>query len=113
MSDWKSRLGVVYSTNPDFAYTTEDELENEPVETLPPAQQPLRLRLSTAHRKGKVVTIVGGFVGSADDLAALAKMLRTKLSVGGSEKDGEIILQGDCRPRVLELLKREGYAKAK
>jgi translation initiation factor 1 len=56
---------------------------------------------------------VGGFVGCADDLAALAKMLRTKLSVGGSEKDGEIILQGDCRPRVLELLKREGYAKAK
>ncbi len=113
MSDWKSRLGVVYSTNPDFAYTTEESLEDEVVETLPPAEQRLRLQLSTAHRKGKVVTLVTGFVGKEADLAALAKMLRTKLSIGGSEKDGEIILQGDCRSRVLELLKREGYSKTK
>ncbi|MBO5698542.1 MAG: translation initiation factor [Bacteroidaceae bacterium] len=112
MSDWKSRLGVVYSTNPDFNYTTETDVEEEQ-ETLPAAQQPLRLSLSTAHRKGKTVTLVTGFIGKEADLHDLAKMLRTKLSTGGSDKDGEIILQGDCRKAVLELLKKEGYSKAK
>jgi translation initiation factor 1 len=112
MSDWRSRLGVVYSTNPDFSYTTDADIEEEQ-ETLPAGQQPLRLSLSTAHRKGKTVTLITGFVGTEADLRNLAKTLRTKLSTGGTEKDGEIILQGDCRKAVLELLKKEGYTKAK
>lgn len=113
MSDWKSRLGVVYSTNPNFDYTHEEDLNEDEPETLPSAQQPLRLRLSTAHRKGKTVTLVTGFVGNSSDLTALARLLRTKLSIGGSEKDGEIILQGDCRTKALEVLQREGYTRTK
>lgn len=114
MSDWKTRLGVVYSTNPDYAYTHEDDdVADAEAETLLPEKQPLRLRLSTAHRKGKTVTLVCGFVGTKADLATLAKLLRTKLSIGGSEKDGEIILQGDCRTKALEVLHCEGYTRAK
>ncbi|MBR7027480.1 MAG: translation initiation factor [Bacteroidales bacterium] len=106
MQDWKDRLGVVYSTNPDFKYETAAE---EEVETLPAAKQKLIVSIDRRARAGKQVTLVTGFVGSSDDLAALAKTLKTKCGVGGSAKDGEIIIQGDFRDRVVELLKGMGY----
>ncbi|MBR0533731.1 MAG: translation initiation factor [Bacteroidales bacterium] len=106
MQDWKDRLGVVYSTNPDFKYETAAE---EEVETLPAAKQKLIVSIDRRARAGKQVTLVTGFVGTGDDLAALAKTLKTKCGVGGSAKDGEIIIQGDFRDRVVELLKGMGY----
>ena len=106
MSDWKERLGMVYSTNPDFEYTTQ---EPEQAETLPPSQQNLRVWLDRKQRGGKQVTLVKGFVGSDDDLAELGRMLKSRCGVGGSAKDGEIIIQGDHRDRVIELLVAAGY----
>jgi translation initiation factor 1 len=104
-NDWKDRLGMVYSTNPDFKYETENEEEK----TLPPQQQKLIVMLDRKKRKGKSVTLVAGFVGSEDDLKELGKMLKTKCGVGGSVIEGEILIQGDFRERVMELLKVEGY----
>ena len=106
MQDWKDRLGVVYSTNPDFKYETEAE---EEVDTLPAAQQKLIVSIDRRARAGKQVTLVSGFVGKEEDLAALAKTLKTKCGVGGSAKDGQILIQGDWRDRVVELLKSMGY----
>ena len=106
MQDWKDRLGVVYSTNPDFKYETSVE---EEAETLPAAQQKLIVKIDRRARAGKQVTLVTGFVGRSEDLAALAKTLKTKCGVGGSAKDGEIIIQGDFRDRVTTLLKDMGY----
>lgn len=108
-NDWKDRLGMVYSTNPDFEYDYDEETQEE---TLPPNQQDLRVMLDRKNRKGKAATLVTGFVGTEDDLKGLGKMLKTKCGVGGSAKDGEIIIQGDLRDKVLELLKNAGY-KAK
>ena len=109
MSDWKERLGVVYSTNPDFRYESEKDTQQV---TLPPQQQNLRVRLDRKQRKGKSVTLITGFEGSTDDFQQLAKMLKTKCGVGGSAKDGEIIVQGDFVEKVLQLLIQNGY-KAK
>lgn len=106
MSDWKARLGVVFSTNPDFNYTTEGE---EEVQTLPVAKQNLRVWLDRNHRGGKTVTLVKGFVGSEDDLKELAKELKNRCGVGGSAKDGEIIIQGAHKERVLQILLDKGY----
>lgn len=109
-NDWKARLGVVFSTNPDFNYTTEEE---ESIETLPPSKQNLRVWLDRNHRGGKTVTLVKGFVGSEEDLKELAKELKNRCGVGGTAKDGEIIIQGAHRERVLEILLAKGYrAKA-
>ncbi len=108
-NDWKARLGMVYSTNPDFQYQTREEVE---AETLPPAQQDLRVWLDRKQRGGKTVTLVKGFVGGDDDLTELARMLKSKCGVGGAAKEGEIIIQGDHRDRVVELLIKAGY-KAK
>ena len=110
MSDWKARLGVVYSTNPDFEY---DNGEGEQTPTLPKAQQALRVWRDTHGRAGKVATVVRGFVGTSEDLEALGKTLKRKIGVGGSVKDGEIIIQGENRDRVLQILLDEGYARAK
>ncbi|MDH6355177.1 translation initiation factor 1 [Dysgonomonas sp. PH5-45] len=110
-NDWKDRLNVVYSTNPDFRFQTEDE--SEEVETAPKEKQPLRIQLDKRNRKGKAVTLVTGFVGSEEDLESLGKFLKVKCGVGGSAKDGEIIVQGDLRNKVLELLQKEGYAKSR
>ena len=105
-NDWKKRLGVVYSTNPDFNYqsTREDEAE-----TLEPSRQRLIVRIDRRQRAGKQVTLVEGFVGTADDLAALARTLKTRCGVGGSAKDGEIKVQGDLRDKVVALLQGMGY----
>ncbi|MBQ5908984.1 MAG: translation initiation factor [Bacteroidaceae bacterium] len=109
-NDWKSRLGMVYSTNPDYHFETTEEPE---AETFPPAQQRLRVKMERAGRKGKTVTLVEGFVGTEEDLKELAKNLKTKLSTGGSAKDGEIVIQGDVRQRVAELLRAFGYSQTK
>lgn len=104
--DWKSRLGVVFSTNPDFKYET--PVEEEEI-TLPPASQKLIVTIDRRNRGGKQVTLVKGFRGSSTDLETLAKKLKTKCGVGGSAKDGEIVIQGDLRDKVLNLLLNDGY----
>ncbi len=108
-NDWKERLGVVYSTNPDYAYETSAV---EEAETLPPERQKLLVGIDRRNRGGKQVTLVSGFVGREEDLSALAKTLKTRCGVGGAAKDGEILIQGDFRDRVLQLLLAMGY-KAK
>ena len=109
-NDWKDRLNVVYSTNPDFRYETENEDEED---TLPNEKQQLRISLDKRNRGGKMVTLIAGFIGTEDDLQVLGKMLKVKCGVGGSAKDGEIIVQGDFRKKVLELLLKDGYAKSR
>jgi translation initiation factor 1 len=109
-NDWKSRLGTVYSTNPDFEYTTAPESS---ATTVPAEKQQLRVGLERKNRGGKQVTLITGFAGSDDDLAALGKLLKTRLGVGGAAKDGEIIVQGDFRDRVVEILQAQGYVKTK
>lgn len=106
MNDWKERLGMVYSTDPDFKYEKEAEQSEQ---TLPAVKQKLRVSLDKRNRGGKKVTLVADFVGSDDDLQTLGKTLRQKCGVGGSAKDGEIIIQGDHRARVVALLIDMGY----
>jgi translation initiation factor 1 len=103
------RQGVVYSTASDFKYQTNEEPE---AATLPPQQQQLRVQLDKKQRGGKQVTLVTGFVGTDADLQALGKLLKTKCGVGGNAKDGEVLVQGDFRDKVLDVLLKEGY-KAK
>lgn len=98
-------MDIVYSTNPNFHFDDEPE---ETV-TLPPAQQKLHVRMERSGRGGKTVTVVENFVGTADDLADLCKMLKTKCGVGGSAKEGLIILQGDFRERAAAILTAAGY----
>lgn len=105
-SNWKDRLGTVYSTNPDFNYQTEDDDE---VETLPNDKQILHIQKDNKLRKGKIVTIVSNFIGTNDDLDTLAKFIKTKCGVGGSAKDGEIIIQGDLKTKIKEILEKEKY----
>lgn len=109
-NDWKERLNIVYSTNPDFAYTTDEKVENE---TLPKQQQKLRVSIEKNHRGGKTVTIVRNFVGTGDDLKELGRLLKTRCGVGGSAKDGEILVQGDFKEKIIDLLKKEGYTQTK
>lgn len=109
-NDWKQRLSVVYSTNPDFQYALDacDEAD-----TLPPSGQNLRVWLDRKQRAGKQVTLVKGFVGHDEDLKELARVLKGRCGVGGSAKDGEIIIQGDFRDRVTEILVSLGYRAKK
>jgi translation initiation factor 1 len=108
-NDWKKRDGVVYSTNDDFSYQYQS---NEEAETLPPQQQSLRVELDRSGRAGKTVTLVTGFVGVNNDLETLGKMLKTRCGTGGSTKDGSILIQGDVRDKIVQILQKEGY-KAK
>lgn len=105
-TDWKDRLGVVFSTNPDFKYTT---AEAEEADTLPPSRQRLIVGIDRRNRGGKQVTLISGFVGKADDLRELGRTLKTRLGVGGSAKDGEITIQGDFRDKVVSILQGLGY----
>ncbi|WP_109831355.1 translation initiation factor [Reichenbachiella versicolor] len=106
---FKNRVGVVYSTDDSFDYT-EDEWGEE--ETLAPSEQSLKVMLDKKNRGGKQVTLVTGFVGNTEDLKNLGKLLKSKCGVGGNVKEGEIMIQGDFRDKVLEVLSKEGY-KAK
>ncbi|MCK9163984.1 MAG: translation initiation factor [Bacteroidales bacterium] len=102
----KNRVGIVYSTNPSFQYETS---EQESLDTLPSKQQNLKVQLDKKQRGGKKVTLITGFIGSEEDLSDLGKMLKTKCGVGGNTKDGEILIQGDHREKVMTLLLAEGY----
>ena len=101
--------GFVYSTDPNFSF----EPEPNNLETLPPAQQKLKIRLDTKHRGGKAVTLVEGFAGKEEDLEDLGKKLKSFCGTGGSAKDGEIIVQGDQREKVLQWLVKNGYKNLK
>ena len=109
-NDWKDRLNVVFSTNPNFQYETEEEEEQE---LLPKNQQKLRVKLDRKNRGGKTVTLVTGFEGPEEELKALGKLLKGKLGVGGSAKDGEIIIQGEFKERVIDILLKDGYKDVK
>ena len=101
--------GFVYSTDPQFQF----QPESENVETLAAAQQQLRVRLDTKHRAGKAVTLITGFVGKEEDLEELGKKLKSFCGTGGSAKDGEIMVQGDQRDKVMQWLMKNGYTKSK
>ncbi len=109
-NDWKHRLGMVYSTNQDYEFETDELVEEE---TLPKNQQKLRVFVEKSGRAGKTVTMVKGFVGQEDDMKVLAKMLKTKCGVGGAMKDGEILIQGDFKLKIIDLLKADGYTNTK
>jgi translation initiation factor 1 len=101
--------GFVYSTDPNFSF--EEERSN--TVTLPPAQQQLKVRLDTKHRAGKAVTLIEGFIGKDEDLQELGKKLKSFCGTGGSAKDGEIIVQGDQREKVMQWLVKNGYKQLK
>ena len=102
----KKRENVVYSTNPNFAFDDEEQMEEE---TLENSKQLLYVSIDRKQRKGKDVTLVEGFVGTEDDLKDLGKKLKTSCGVGGTVKDGDIMIQGNHRDKVMELLEKEGY----
>lgn len=106
MSKKKNIVGVVYSTNPDFQYNYEQRSETE---TLPPQQQNLKVYIERKHRGGKTVTVIKGFIGKQDDLEIIAKMLKTRCGVGGTTKDNEIVIQGELREKVYNILTEAGY----
>ncbi|MES2850013.1 MAG: translation initiation factor [Bacteroidota bacterium] len=105
-----SLSGLVYSTNPDFKIEEENTEEQE---TLPAAQQKLKILLDKKQRAGKSVTLVDGFIGKDADMEELGKKLKTFCGTGGSVKDGEILIQGDNRDKVLQWLQKNGYTAAR
>lgn len=110
MTDWKDKLKFAYSTNPDYK---PEEDETQQAETLDPSKQDIRVWLEKKNRGGKVVSIVSGFIGSDNDLKELGKILKTRCGVGGTVKDGEIIIQGDFRDRIIGILLDQGFKKVK
>ena len=111
MSNRRHREGIVYSTAADFQYQGGEEAAE--AATLAPDKQPLRVQIDRRQRGGKEVTLVAGFVGADADLQTLGKLLKTRCGVGGTAKAGEILIQGDVRDKVVAILLKEGYAKAK
>ena len=109
-NDWKDRLNIVYSTNRDFEYESYNEEEEE---TLPKEQQKLRVSIEKKGRGGKTVTLIKGFVGTEDDLKELAKSLKIQCGVGGTAKEGEIIIQGEFKQRIIDILRAKGYTQTK
>jgi translation initiation factor 1 len=105
-NNWKERLNVVYSTNPNYQFQTNSSNEQE---TLPNGKQNLIVAIERKNRGGKTVTLVKGFIGCEDDLAELGKKLKTKCGVGGTVKESEIIIQGEFKTRIADLLKEWGY----
>jgi translation initiation factor 1 len=103
------KWGFVYSTDPNFKFDD----ENKSVETLPPSQQKLRVRLDTKQRAGKAVTLIEGFIGTQNDLEEMGKKIKTHCGTGGSVKDFEIIIQGDQREKVMQWLKNNGYSQTR
>jgi len=101
--------GIVYSTDPNFQFAHEQNNN----ETLQPAEQKIKVRLETKHRGGKAVTLLEGFIGKNEDLEDLGKKLKNFCGTGGSAKDGEIIVQGDQREKVLQWLLKNGYKNSK
>ena len=102
----KVRLNVVYSTNPNFQYESES---NEETQTLEPNHQKLYVSIDKKQRAGKEVTLIEGFIGTENDLKELGKFLKSKCGVGGTVKDGEIVIQGNFRDKIIELLQKDGY----
>lgn len=105
-NDWKKRDGIVYSTEESFQFNYP---QGEDSATLPPKQQNLKVSLDKSMRAGKQVTLVTGFVGGANDLEQLGKRLKSRCGVGGSVKNGEVMIQGDHRDKIVQLLQQEGY----
>jgi translation initiation factor 1 len=106
----KDRINVVYSTNPNFSYESEEE---EQLETLPKNQQKLYVSIDKKQRAGKEVTLIEGFVGDEEDLKDLGKILKSKCGVGGSAKDGEILIQGSFKDKIFDMLVKDGYTQTK
>lgn len=104
--DWKERLGTVYSTNPDFEFEFDQEEEKE---TVTPKDQNLEVILDKKKRKGKTVTLIKGFIGTDEELKSLSKTLKIKCGVGGSEKNNEIIIQGNFQNKIIDILNSMGY----
>jgi translation initiation factor 1 len=109
-NNWKERLNVVYSTNPAFQYETAEIVE---METLPNEKQILHVSLDKRNRGGKQVTLITGFTGKDEDLQTLGKLLKTKCGVGGAVKENEIIIQGDLRDKIKNILRDTGYLKTR
>ena len=109
MNDWKDKLKFAYSTNPDY----KSEEDNEITESIKPSQQVLKVWIEKKHRGGKPVSIIEGFVGNVDELKELAKTIKTRCGVGGTVKDGEIIIQGEFRDRIVAILHELGYKNSK
>lgn len=103
-------IGFVYSTDPNFKPEVEQELEEE---TLLPNQQKLKIRLETKHRAGKAVSLIIGFIGTQLDKEEMVKKLKNHCGTGGSAKDGEMLIQGDQRDKILQWLLKNGYAQSK
>jgi len=109
MGKKKNKIGVVYSTNPEYDYSYDDQQS----ESIDPQDQRLRVMHDRKKRKGKTVTLITGFQGPEDDLKALAKIIKSKCGVGGSAKDGEIIVQGELKDKVKDILFSEGFNQTK
>lgn len=110
-NDWKDRLNIVYSTNPDYNYQMEDDEQED--ELIPANMQKLRTRIEKKGRGGKTATVISGFIGPEKDLEDLARTLKTYCGTGGSVKDGEIIIQGELKDKVISKLKALGYTQSK
>lgn len=106
----KNLINVVYSTNPNFQYQQQADEEQD---TLPPSQQKLYVSIDKKQRAGKEVTLIEGFVGLEDDLKDLGKVLKSKCGVGGTVKDGEVMIQGNFKDKIYDLLIKEGYSQTK